>query len=272
MHNKEVNMFQDKIIIVTGASEGIGRALCLALAPQKPKLAIAARNESRLDELKAEIESQGAEALVVPTDVRDEGACKNLIEKTTALWGRMDVLVNNAGRTMWTTLEDMQDTAIIEEIMRINYFGAAYCTYYALPFLKKSKGRIVAVSSMAGLTGVPTRTAYSASKHAMFGFFDSLRVELMGSGVTVTMIAPDFVLSEIHRRAFGSDGKPLGKSPMQEEKIMTAEACASKIVSAMERRERLLIMTPRGKAGRWIKLIAPGLIDKMAQKAIREAK
>jgi NAD(P)-dependent dehydrogenase (short-subunit alcohol dehydrogenase family) len=227
MHNKEVNMFQDKIIIVTGASEGIGRALCLALAPQKPKLAIAARNESRLDELKAEIESQGAEALVVPTDVRDEGACKNLIEKTTALWGRMDVLVNNAGRTMWTTLEDMQDTAIIEEIMRINYFGAAYCAYYALPFLKKSKGRIVAVSSMAGLTGVPTRTAYSASKHAMFGFFDSLRVELMGSGVTVTMIAPDFVLSEIHRRAFGSDGKPLGESPMQEEKIMTAEACAS---------------------------------------------
>jgi short-subunit dehydrogenase len=269
---QEGKMFQDKVIIVTGASEGIGRALSLALAPQKPKLVIAARNESRLDELKAEIESQGAQALVVPTDVSEESACKNLIEKTIDNWGRLDVLVNNAGRTMWTTLEDMQDTSIIEQIMRINYFGAAYCTYYALPYLKESKGRIAAVSSLAGLTGVPTRTAYAASKHAMFGFFDSLRVELMGSGVSVTMIAPDFVLSEIHRRAFGSDGNPLGKSPMQEEKIMTADECASKIVTAMEKRQRLLIMTSRGKTGRWIKLIAPGLIDGMAQKAIREAK
>ena len=173
---------------------------------------------------------------------------------------------------MWTTLEQITDTSIIEQIMRINYLGAAYCTYYALPYLKQSKGRIAAVSSVAGLTGVPTRSAYCASKHAMFGFFDALRVELMGSGVTVTMIAPDFVLSEIHRRAFAGDGNPLGKSPMQEEKIMTAEECAAKILPALEDRKRLLIMTARGKVGRWIKLIAPGLIDRMAQKAIREAK
>jgi len=269
---QEEKMFQDKVIIVTGASEGIGRALCLALAAQKPKLVIAARNENRLDELKAEIESHAAQALVVPTDVSEEGACKNLIEKTIEHWGRLDVLVNNAGRTMWTTLEDMTDTSIIEQIMRINYLGAAYCTYYALPHLKQSKGRIAAVSSVAGLTGVPTRSAYCASKHAMFGFFDALRVELMDSGVTVTMIAPDFVLSEIHRRAFAADGSPLGKSPMQEEKIMTAEDCASKIVLALENRKRLLILSGRGKIGRWIKLVAPGLIDRVAQKAIRQAK
>jgi short-subunit dehydrogenase len=230
-------MFQDKVIIVTGASEGIGRALCLALAPHKPKLVIAARNENRLKDLKAEIESHAGQALVVPTDVSEEDACKNL-----------------------------------EQIMRVNYFGAAYCTYYALPHLKQSKGRIAAVSSVAGLTGVPTRSAYCASKHAMFGFFDALRVELMDSGVTVTMIAPDFVLSEMHRRAYAGDGNPLGKSPMQEEKIMTAEECASKIVTALENRERLLIMSGRGKVGRWIKLVAPGLIDRVARKAIREAK
>lgn len=265
-------IFQDKVIVVTGASEGIGRALCLALAPQKPKLAVAARNENRLNQLQKEVESKGAEALVVPTDVSEENACKNLIEKTTAAWGRLDVLVNNAGMTMWSTLEDMQDTAIIEKLMRINYFGAAYSTYYALPYLKESKGRLVAVSSLAGLTGVPTRTAYAASKHAMFGFFDSLRIELMGTGVTVTMIAPDFVLSEMHRRAFGSDGKPLGQSPMQEEKIMTSDECASQIVKAMDNRERLAILSFRGKAGRWVGLIAPELIDKLALKAIREAK
>jgi NAD(P)-dependent dehydrogenase (short-subunit alcohol dehydrogenase family) len=265
-------MLQDKVIIVTGASEGIGRALCLALAQQKPRLVIAARNRDRLDELKTEIESSGAQALVVPTDVSQEEACKDLIAKTVDHWGCLDILVNNAGRTMWTTLEEMTDTSIIEQIMRINYLGAAYCTYYALPHLKKSKGRIAAVSSLAGLTGVPTRSAYCASKHAMFGFFDALRVELMDSGVTVTMIAPDFVLSEMHRRAFAGDGSPLGKSPMQEDKIMTAEACAAKIVDALENRKRLLIMTPRGRIGRWIKLIAPGLIDRVAQKAIREAR
>jgi short-subunit dehydrogenase len=156
--------------------------------------------------------------------------------------------------------------------MRINYLGAAYCTYYALPHLKKSKGRIVAVSSITGLSGVPTRTAYAASKHALFGFFDSLRIELLDTGVTVTMIAPDFVLSEIHRRALGSDGKPLGKSPMQEEKIMTAEKCATLIVKAIENRERLLVTSLRGKLGRWVKMFAPGMIDKVTAKAIQKKK
>jgi NAD(P)-dependent dehydrogenase (short-subunit alcohol dehydrogenase family) len=127
-------MFQDKVIIVTGASEGIGRALCLALAPQKPKLVLAARNEDRLNDLRAEIESKGAQAMVVPTDVSLENSCKDLIEKTIDHWSRLDVLVNNAGRTMWTTLEQISDTSIIEQIMRINYLGAAYCTNYSLTY------------------------------------------------------------------------------------------------------------------------------------------
>ena len=267
-----MDTFQDKVIIVTGASEGIGRALCLALAPQKPKLVLAARNQDRLEELRQEVESRGAKAMVVPTDMVEETACKHLIDKTISAYDRIDVLVNNAGRTMWTTLEDMSDPSVIEQVMRINYLGAAFCTYHALPYLKQSRGRIVGVSSIAGLNGVPTRTAYSASKHAMFGFFDSLRIELLETGVTVTMIAPDFVLSEIHRRAFGKDGKPLGTSPMQEDKVMTSTECAARIVKAMEGRDRLAILSARGKLGRWVKLIAPGLIDKAALKAIREAK
>ena len=156
--------------------------------------------------------------------------------------------------------------------MRVNYLSAAWLTYYAQPHLKKSRGRIVVVSSVAGLNGVPTRTAYSASKHALFGFFESLRIELMDSGVTVSLVAPDYVLSEIHRRAIGHNGDALGTSPMQEDKIMTAEACAAKIVTAMENRQRLLITSMRGRVGRWIKLIAPGVVDKIARKAIQEAK
>jgi short-subunit dehydrogenase len=264
--------FSDKVIVITGASEGIGRALSLALAPQKSKLVLAARNENRLEELKKEIESLGGQALVTPTDVTQEDACKKLIDAAVSAWGGIDVLVNNAGQTMWTSLEDLKDTSIIEQLIRLNYLGAAYCTYYALPHLKASKGRIAAISSVAGLTGVPTRTAYSASKHALFGFFDSLRIELIGTGVTVTMIAPDFVLSQMHRRAFDSNGKPLGLSPMQEDKIMTAEACAAMIVKAIENRDRLLITSLRGKLGRWMKMIVPGVIERLALKAIRERK
>jgi short-subunit dehydrogenase len=265
-------VFQDHVIIVTGASEGIGRALCLALAPQKPKLVLAARSEGRLNELKDEVASMGATALVVPTDVSEEDQCRMLIHKTLDGFGSLDVLVNNAGMTMWTHLDSLSDASVIARLMRVNYFSAAWCTYYALPYLKQRKVRIVAVSSVAGLNGVPTRTAYAASKHTMFGFFDSLRIELMDTGVTVTMVAPDYVLSEIHRRAIGSNGEAMGTSPMQEDKIMTADACAAQIVDAMEKRERLRITSLRGRVGRWMKLLAPGLVDNVARKAIREAK
>jgi short-subunit dehydrogenase len=264
-------IFTDKVIVVTGASEGIGRALCFALAPQRPRLAIAA-NEGRLNELKKEVESKGAQALIVPTDVTSEDACKRLIRMTIEKWGSIDVLVNNAGGTMWTKFEDITDTSIFEKLIRLNYLGSVYCTYYALPHLKKSKGLVVAVSSVAGFTGVPTRTGYAASKHALFGFFDSLRIELEGTGVSVTMVAPDFVLSEIHRRALGHDGKPLGKSPLQEGKIMTAEKCATLIVTAMENRDRLLLTSRRAKVARWIRMVSPRLVDNIVKKAIREKK
>lgn len=264
--------FTGKVVIITGASEGIGRALALALAPQKPKLVLAARNVARLEELKGEVEALGASALIVPTDVTDQEACKALIDTTVAQLGGIDVLVNNAGGTMWTLLEEIEDISIFERLMRLNYLGSVYPTFFAVPHLKRSKGRIVGISSVAGLIGVPTRTAYSASKHAMFGFFDSLRVELQGTGVSVTMVAPDFVVSEIHRRALGPDGKPLGVSPIQESKVMTSAECAALIVPAMEKRERLLLTSSRGRLGRWLKLIAPQFMDNLAVKAIREKK
>lgn len=263
---------KNKVVIVTGASEGIGRAISLKFAEAKAKVIICARNENRLNELKAEIESLGAEAEAVPADLTDKDACKHLIEKTVEVYGQIDILVNNAGRTMWTPFEEIKDLSMFEQIMDLNYLASVYCTYHALPYLKKTKGRIVGISSVAGITGVPCRTAYAASKHAMFGFFDSLRVELKDTGVSVIMIAPDFVLSQIHKRALDGSGKALGQSPLQESKIMTAEECARLIIQAVENRDRLLITSLRGKLGRWIKLIAPSVIDKIAAKAIKEAK
>ncbi len=265
--------YAGKVVVVTGASTGIGRALCLALAPQGPRLVLAARDEARLHEVAAQCRAAGAaEALVVPTDVSSQAACVRLVTRTVGQCGGIDVLVNNAGIGMIASFEDVQDLSIYENLMRVNYLGCVYPTYYALQELKKSKGQIVVVASLAGMTGVPTRTGYAASKHAIFGFFDSLRIELAGSGVDVTIVAPDFVVSEIHRRSSGPDGKPLGESPMKESRIMTAEACAAIMVDAMARRRRLVITSARGRWGRWVRLMAPGLIDKIALRAVRRGR
>jgi short-subunit dehydrogenase len=265
-----VAAFTGGSIIITGASEGIGRALARALAPQRPRLALAARDRTRLASLASECRDLGAEVRVQPTDVTDAEACRALIEDTAAHFGAIDVLVNNAGGTMWSRLNHIEDPSIFETMMRLNYLGSVYPTLYALAHLKRSRGRLVAVSSMAGLIGVPERTAYAASKHAVTGFFDSLRIELAGSGVTVTLIHPDFVSSEIHRRALGPDGRPLGGNPMAGSRIMTAERCAELMVRAMERRDRALITSMRGRFARWLRLVAPAAIDRMAANAIRD--
>jgi short-subunit dehydrogenase len=259
-----------QVVIVTGASEGIGRALAGELAPRKVRLVLAARNPARLEEAATLCRQLGSECLVVPTDVTNPAQCRNLIDAAVARFGRIDVLVNNAGGTMWARFDALHDLGLFEDLMRLNYMSAVYLTAAALPWLKQSRGRLVAVASVAGLTGVPERTGYAATKHAMVGFFDSLRIELDGSGVTVTVIAPDFVRSEIHKRALGADGRPLGESPMKVDRLMSAGECARLAARAIERRQRLLITSRRGRLGRWFKLIAPGLIDRIAAAAIRE--
>ena len=169
---------------------------------------------------------------------------------------------------MYGNFEDVKDIEMFETLMKVNYLGSVYCTYQALPYLKQSRGRIVGISSLTGKNGVPTRTGYAASKHAMAGFFDSLRIELAGSGVTVTMIYPGFVATEMRERALGADGKPIGKSHLNEGNVMPVERCAGMILTAVEKRKRELIMGFRGKIGLWLKLIAPGLTDRIARKSI----
>jgi short-subunit dehydrogenase len=171
---------------------------------------------------------------------------------------------------MWSRFDALADLEVFERLLEVNYLAPVRLTSLALPHLRESKGLMVAVASLAGLTGVPERTAYAGSKHALVGFCDSLRIELAGSGVDVCVVAPDFVVTETHKRAMGPDGQPLGTSPMQQSKIMTAEECAARIVRGIEKRERLVIMSARGRIGRWLKLLAPGLIDRIAAKAIRQ--
>ncbi len=257
-------------VIVTGASQGIGRAVCLRLAARGARLTLAARDAAALERVAAAYREQGGEALVAPADVAVPADCERLVARAVAAWGGVEVLINNAGIDMIARFDEVRDLSLFERLMRVNYLGYVYATHYALPELKRSRGRLVAVSSLAGMTGVPTRTGYAATKHAIFGFFDSLRIELAGSGVSVTLVAPDFVVSEIHRRAAGPDGQPLGRSPMRESRIMTAERCAQEIVSATERRQRLRILSLRGRLGRYVRLLAPGLIDAIAARAVRQ--
>jgi len=257
-------------IILTGASEGIGRALALELAARGARLALAARDRDRLESLAQECRARGADALAVPTDVTNTQDLEWLVAETLKAFGGIDAVVHNAGITMWSRFDALADLSIFERIMEVNYHAPVRLTALTLPHLRASRGLIVAIASLAGLTGVPERSAYSGSKHAMIGFFDSLRIELAGSGVDVSVIAPDFVVTEIHKRAIGPDGEPLGSSPMQQSKIMTAEECARRIARAMEKRQRQLLMSTRGKLGMWLKLLAPGVIDRMAAKAIRE--
>jgi len=264
-----MDSFEGKVVVLTGASEGIGRSLALSLASAKARLVLAARSAERLASLSQECIARGAEVLCVPTDVSRRTDCTALIEAALARFGTIDVLLHNAGSTMWSRLDELEDPELLERLMRTNYLGAAWLTWRALPALAAARGRIVAISSLAGLVGVPTRTGYSASKHAMIGFFDSLRIELADKGVSVTVVAPDFVRSEIHRRAIGPDGKPLGVSPMQEAKIMTADECAAIILRATLQRRRLVITSLRGRAMRWLKLLVPGFVDHLAARAIR---
>jgi NAD(P)-dependent dehydrogenase (short-subunit alcohol dehydrogenase family) len=262
--------FSGKVILITGASEGIGRSLALVLAAQGAQLALNARDAARLDEVVGACTALGASALAVPGDVSRPQDCAQVVASTLARFGALDALVNNAGFTMWARFEAIGDLGVFERLLAVNYLGAVYMTAAALPHLKARHGLLVAVASVAGLTGVPERTGYAASKHAMVGFFESLRIELRGSGVDVCLVAPDFVASQIHRRAIGAGGAPLGASPMQEARIMTAQQCAQLIATAMGRRQRLLITSARGRLGRWARLIAPGLVDRLAARAIRE--
>jgi len=259
---------KDNVVVITGASKGIGAELARQLAAKGAKLVLAARNAAELESVAAQCRDAGAAVVTVKADVANERDCQAIAAGAVIAFGRIDTLVNNAGVSMWARFEEIDDVSVLERIMRVNYMGAVYCTRHALPHLLRSQGRIVAISSLAGLVGVPTRTGYAASKHAMTGFFDSLRIELADSGVTVTLVHPGFVATGIRENATGPDGMPIMVSPVREADVMSAADCARRIVRAMERRERSVVMTARGRMGLWLKLLAPGLVDRIARRAI----
>ncbi|MBM3124168.1 MAG: SDR family oxidoreductase [Chloroflexi bacterium] len=263
--------FRNQAVIVTGASAGIGKSLALLLADQGAKVAIAARRADRLEQVGSECRSRGGEALVVPTDVSDEAQCRMLVEKTVAEFGRLDMLINNAGLAVVALLREYPDLHLFRHVMDVNFYGAVHCTYHALPYLMQSRGRILAVSSLGGKGGLPFNTSYTSSKYALHGFYDSLRMEMRRHGVSVTVVCPYWVVTEFHEAYLNKDGQPRGKQgrALYTKKMMTAERCAEITLRAAYKRQRELLMGP-GRLLEWLKLIAPDLLDWLAVKAILE--
>lgn len=230
----------NKVVVITGASSGIGKALAEKFAAEGYNLALAARRIGRLADLQKKLSR--VEILPVQTDVTSEADCKNLIDKTVEKFGKIDILINNAGISMRAAFEDV-DLSVLHQLMNVNYWGTVYCTKYALPHVLKQKGSIVGVISTGGYIGLPGRTGYSASKFAVRGFLDTVRIEYLRSGLHVLVAAPGFTASEIRKTALTKEGKPQGETPRNENKMMSAERCASIMYRAIKQRRRKMIIS-----------------------------
>ena len=261
------------VIVITGASDGIGAEMARQWAARQGDavaLVLAARSVERLDAVAAVCRSSGAKVWVQRCDVGVQAQCVELIAAALRTFGRIDTLVNNAGVSAQALFGEVTDLAWYEHLMRINHWGSVWCTHAALAPLKASRGRIVAVSSLAGLVGVPGRTAYCGSKFAMTGFFEALRVELAVAGVSVTIAYPGVVATQIRQHGLNARGETAGSSGLDERGAMSVEACARLILDGTEARRRDIVMTAQGKIGRWVKLLAPGLVDRLALKALKQ--
>lgn len=253
---------QNKVVVITGASSGIGMACAKEFITRGAQVMLAARNIDALNNLAEELKQKGASVEVCCTDVSNDEDCKRLIEETILKFGRIDVLINNAGLSMRASFHEVE-LSVLHRLMDVNFWGAIYCTKYALPHLLQTKGSVVGVSSVAGLHGLPGRTGYSSSKYALQGFLDTLRIETLKKGLHVMTAIPGFTASNVRLSALTADGSQQGETPRNEERMMTAEEVAKRIANGIERRKRTLYMTYEGKLTPILKLFFPHWLDKM---------
>ena len=258
-----MSFFQDKVVVITGGSDGIGKALIGALIPRGAKVATCGRSHDKIYNLQMEYAQVLLHAVVC--DVSNEEECRRFIESTIETFGSIDILINNAGISMRALFTDC-DTKVTRKVMEINFLGAVYCTKYALPSILQNKGVIVGVSSTAGYRGLPGRSAYSASKFALQGWLESLRTELLHSGVHVMWVCPGFTASNIRLAALDSHGDARGETVLNESGLMSAQACATHILKAIRRRRRTLVLTLLGKVTVLINKVAPSLADRLTYK------
>ncbi len=249
----------DKVALITGGSSGIGRATALRLAGFGSRVVVAARNQAALEEVAREAEKFGIRALAVTTDVTQSDDCRRAVEATVSQFGRLDILLCSAGLSMRTYFEN-SDLAAMEQVVRVNFLGTLYATYFALPHIKKSRGSLVAMSSLTGLRGIPSYSLYGATKFAVQGLYDSLRLELARDGVHVGVISPGFVDTPLRDHVLGPDGKIWPNPPEPPFRVWPVEKCVDRIIRLIvKRRARALLPALAGPlltlddiSGRWI--------------------
>ncbi|SMO40976.1 Short-chain dehydrogenase [Saccharicrinis carchari] len=257
---------QNKVVIITGASSGIGLALAKEFAQRGSKLVLAARSSDKLHDIEEELKKHGTEVITVTTDVSIERECKNMVDTAVEKFGCIDILINNAGLSMRALFKDVE-LSVLKQLMEVNFWGTVYCTKYALPYLLKSKGTVTGISSIAGFVGLPGRTGYSASKFAMHGFLEALRVENLKTGLHVLIAAPGFTASNIRKTALTNDGSQQGETPRKEEKMMSAPKVARHVAHAIQKRKSTLVLTfVEGKLTVWLKKWMPRTLDRFTYK------
>jgi short-subunit dehydrogenase len=256
-------MFQNKTIVITGGTDGIGKALVTEFLNRGATVATCSRTAEKLSDLKNEF--AGKPLFTMVADVSKEDDCKNFIGKIIEKYKGIDILINNAGISMRALFKDT-DLDTLKRVMDINFWGTVYCTKFALDSILKNKGSIVGMSSVAGYRGLPGRSGYSASKFAVNGWMEALRTELMETGVNVMWVCPGFTKSNIRNAALDKNAKPQGESPLKEEKLMSAEECAQHIIKAIEKRKRTLVLTFTGKETVYMNKFFPSLTDKLTRK------
>jgi NAD(P)-dependent dehydrogenase (short-subunit alcohol dehydrogenase family) len=230
-----MHSFGGKVVLVTGGSSGIGRGTALRLAGLGARVAVAARSLVALDEVVSEADNLGASAVALPTDVTNPDQCRAAVEATVTRFGRLDVLVCSAGVSMRANFEG-SDLDAMRRVMDVNFFGTLYATYFALPHVKNSRGSLVAISSLTGKRGVPSYALYGASKFAVQGLYESLRLELAGDGVHVGVVSPGFVDTPLRERVLGADGKPWEHAPPPPFHIWPLEKCVNRVVRLIAKR------------------------------------
>lgn len=251
-----------KVVIVTGASSGIGEAMAREYAAQGAKVVLGARSVQKLQLIAGDIRSRGGEAVYCPVDVTVVDECRKLIDTAVREFGGVDVLICNAGLSMRAIFDDV-DLSVLHRLMDVNFWGAVNCCKFALPYLQASRGSIVGVSSVAGLHGLPGRTGYSASKYAMTGFLETLRIENLKKGLHVMIACPGFTASNVRFAALTADGSSQGETPRDEAKMMTPEEVARIVARGIVKRKRLCLMETEGRATHFVKKFAPGFLDRM---------
>ncbi len=253
---------KDKVVIITGGSSGIGKALAFHFGERGSKLVITGRREDALNAAAAELRKKGIEVMTIAGDVSKEEDNRLLAEQTLEHFGKIDILINNAGISMRALFEEVE-LEVIRKVMDINFYGSLYATKYCLPSIIEHKGSVVGVSSIAGYRGLPGRVGYSASKFAMQGFLESLRTEMIPKGVHVLTACPGFTTSNIREASLTKDGSAQGASPRDENKMMSAETCARHIYNAVVKRKKHLVLTTQGKVTVFMNKLFPGFMDKL---------